>query len=169
MRIELATPQPRAWLVLYIVAMVSFGQEIRNIHFQLDKKASFTNHGSFGTVPSPVKDVHIELLERVEKHPDSWFRRDMKPLYFHGCDAAARFIGASKEEVVLVDNATTAVNTVLQSIGLGPKDGVLVTSFSYAACSIAARAVCERSGAKLHVMEINLPIEGKEQIIKLYE
>ena len=146
----------------------SFGEDIRTSLFSLDDTASFTNHGSFGTVPNAVKDVHKSLLDRVDRHPDSWFRWDMKQLYFSACEAAAKFIGASSKEVVLVDNATTAVNTVLRSVGLGPEDGVLVTSFSYAACSIAARAVCEETGAKLHIMQINLPIEGKEHIVKLY-
>lgn len=148
----------------------SFGAEIRSALFLLDEKASFTNHGSFGTVPRPLLDAQTSLLRRVDQHPDSWFRRDLKKLYFQGCDAAAKFIGASNEEVVLVDNATTAVNTVLRSLaGLAHEQGVLVTSFSYYACSIAARAVCEATGAKLHILEIKLPIVSQESIIKLYQ
>ena len=146
----------------------SFGERIRNYLFNFVTEGSwFTNHGSFGAVPWPVWDAHSHLLNRVDEHPDTWFRRDLKPLYFAACDAAAKFVGASNEEVVLVDNATTAVNTVLRSLRLGEKDGVMVTSFSYAACSIAARAVCESTGAKLHVMEINLPI-SRESIVQMY-
>ena len=146
----------------------SFGANIREALFHLDPRGSFTNHGSYGTVPRPVKQVHSDLLDRVETHPDSWFRRQVRPFYLAGCEAAAAFIGASKDEVVLVDNATTAVNTVLRSVVRGPSDGVLVTSLSYTSCSIAAQAVCEATGAKLHVLKINIPIQGKQQIIDLY-
>ena len=146
----------------------SFGAEIRSSLFLLDDEAAFTNHGSFGTVPRPVCDARAALLRRVEKHPDSWFRRDARQLYFDACEAAAEFIGASKQEVVFVENATTGVNTVLRSVGLGPKDGLLLTSFTYDACAIAARAVCEASGAKLHAMEIKLPIPSQESIVQIY-
>lgn len=146
----------------------SFGAEIRSALFLLDEKASFTNHGSFGTVPRPLLDAQAALLRRVEKHADHWFRRDLPPLYFSACNAMAAFIGASNEEVVLVDNATTAVNTVLRSLALRRELGVLVTSFSYNACAIAARAVCEYTGAKLHVLEIKLPIVSQESIVQMY-
>ena len=146
----------------------SFGDDIRASLFLLDEKASFTNHGSYGTVPRPLVDVQSALLRRVEKHPDSWYRRDMKSHYYSACNAAAEFIGASKEEVVLVDNVTTAVNTVFRSIPLGYERGMLVTSFSYDTCAIAARAVCEYTGAKLHVLEIKLPIVSPESIVKMY-
>ena len=146
----------------------SFGAEIRDALFSLDSEVAFTNHGSVGTVPRPVLDAQVALLRLVEKQPDSWYRCEFESRYFAACDAAAEFIGASSREVVLVDNATTAVNTVLRSIVRGPKDGVLVTSFSYKACSIAARAVCEATGATLHEMEINLPIVDQDSIVQLY-
>ena len=147
---------------------VTFGEETRDALFLLDKEAAFTNHGSFGTVPRPVFDAHAALLRRVEEHPDSWFRRDLKPRYLSACEAAAKFIGVSREEVVLVENATTAVNTVIRSIRLCPKDGVMATSFSYRACSIAVQAACEAAGATLHLMEINLPIVSKESVVQMY-
>ena len=155
----------------------SFGERIRgNLFGRLGGGAGglggqqswFTNHGSFGAVPRLVWDAHVHLLNRVEEHPDSWFRRDLGPLYLSACDAAAEFVGASGEEVVLVDNATTAVNTILRSLRLSEGDGVMVTSFSYAGCSIAARAACEASGAKLHVMQISLPITSGDSIVQMY-
>ena len=146
----------------------SFGAEIREALFSLDKQAAFTNHGSYGTVPRPVFEAHVTLLRRVETHPDSWFRRDIRPLYVSAYEAAANFIGASKDEVVLVENATTAVNTVLRTLNLGPADGVLTTTFAYNACRIAVEAACKDTGAKLHLMELKLPITSKESIVKMY-
>ena len=159
---------PRDSLAMEIEYGGSFGAEIRSSLFLLDEEAAFTNHGSFGTVPRPVYNARAALLRRVEKHPDSWFRRDLRPRYFDACEAAAEFIGASKQEVVFVENATTGVNTVLRSIGLGPKDGVLLTTLTYDACAIAARAVSEASGAKLHELKIDLPIASQESIVQLY-
>lgn len=146
----------------------SFGREIRESLFCLDREAAFTNHGSFGTVPRPVLDAHMDLLRKVESQPDAWFRRTLKPLYFQACEAAAKFIGASREEVVLVENATTAVNIIVRGLKLSPADGILATTFTYDACKNAVKVACKDAGAESHFMEIKVPIVSPESIVQQY-
>ena len=146
----------------------AFGSEIREQLFSLDGEAAFTNHGSYGTVPRPVFDAQVDMLRTAEAHPDSWFRRSRKSLYLIACESVAEFIGAPKEEVVLLENATTAVNVVLRSLKLDRKDGVLATTLAYNACRIAVEMACKESGATCHLMNIRLPITKRESIVKMY-
>ena len=145
-----------------------FGEKIRSSLFCLDEGVAFTNHGSFGTVPRPLLEDHVRLLGRIEKQPCSWYRRDVRGVYLSACDAVAGFVGAASSELVLVDNATTAVNTVMRSLRLGPGQGVLVTTLSYRACAITARAVCEETGARLHAMKVTLPVTSSESVVQMY-
>ena len=56
-------------------------------------------------------------------------------------------MGAEPADVVLVKNATAAVNAVVRALELGPGDGCLVTNQTYAACANAVRERCERAVA----------------------
>ena len=152
-----------------VLVVPSFGKEIRDSWFFLDKDVAFTNHGSFGTLPRPIREAHAAMLDEVERNPDRWFRWTFPPLYLRACRAVADFVGAPAGEVVLVDNATSAVNTVMRSLKLGPRDGVMITSLTYTVCREAAAAVCRETGAELYVMEIKLPIASRESIIKIYQ
>ena len=146
----------------------AFGQDIRDAMFFLDKDVAFTNHGAFGTVPKPIVDAHIALLQEVECNPDLWFGSTLPPKYLKACEAVANFVHASPQEVAMVENATSAVSIVLRSLKLGADDGILVTSLTYPACHNAAEAVCRDTGAKLHTLEITFPVADKESVIQLY-
>ena len=54
----------------------------------------------------------------AESHPDTWFRKS----YYDYVDASreliASFVNASAEGLVLVENASSAVNSILRSLGL---------------------------------------------------
>ena len=150
-------------------ASPSFGQEIRDSLFLLEKEAYFPNHGSFGSVPRPVFEKYIALLREVEAHPDAWFRRKADPLYFQACEVISEFIDSPPQDVVLVENVTTAVSTILKGLSLGRGDGVLITSITYEDCSLAVDAFCKQTGATLHNLEIKLPITSKESVIEQYE
>ncbi len=147
----------------------SFGQEIRDSLFLLNKEVAFTNHGSFGTIPKPILDAQNALRAQVDAYPDDWYRRQHVPLYRKACEEVAEFIGAPPGSVVLVNNATVAVNTILNSLSLSAGDGVLITSLTYGACAKAAQVVCKRTGAELHTLDITLPaVQSREAIVELY-
>ena len=47
--------------------------------FQFDSKYLCLNHGSYGSVPIPVRDVRQCWSSVVESAPDLWYRFDMFP------------------------------------------------------------------------------------------
>ena len=63
----------------------------------------------------------MRLLQLTEAHPDRWFRSTLRPLYEEARQAVAEYVGADPDNLVFVSNATTAVNTVVKQLDLGPK------------------------------------------------
>lgn len=78
----------------------------------------------------------------------------------------ADFVGADPEDLVLLPNATTGVNTVLRSLKFEPEDELLITNHGYNACRNALNFIASRTGAKIIVAEIPFPIASAAQVIE---
>ncbi len=78
---------------------------------------------------------------------------------------AAGFLGADLDGFVFVPNATTGVNTVLQSPIIQRDDEVLVTDQTYGAVRFVAERVCLERRAKLVVSEVPLPQKGADDLV----
>ncbi len=123
------------------------------------------NHGSFGACPEAVLQRQRELRHRMEARPVQFLARAMQELLDGSRAALAGLIGVDPQDVVFVPNATAGVNSVLRSLSFRAGDEVLVTNHGYNACNNVARFVAEKSGARVVVAEIAVPVESPEQII----
>lgn len=150
------------------MAVPAFGRDLKDLLFLLDSETALINHGAFGAVPRPVHEAQVALLQEVERNPDMWFRDRVHVLFREATTAVAGFVGVPASDVSFVQNATTGVNTVLRGAGLGPGQGLLISSLTYPACKIAAEAVCDERGATLHCLEIKLPLASPEAVVQLY-
>jgi isopenicillin-N epimerase len=124
------------------------------------------NHGSFGACPRAVLQRQQRLRAEMEREPVRFFTRQMQPLLDDSRRALAELIGADPADVVFGRNATTAVNSVLRSLGFEPGDELLVTDHDYNACRNAVRFVAERAGARVVVAPLPLPIESAGQVVE---
>jgi Cys-tRNA synthase (O-phospho-L-seryl-tRNA:Cys-tRNA synthase) len=68
--------------------------------------------------------------------------------YTRVCASVAEFVGAESSDVVMVTNATTAVNAVFRSV-VKATDVVLLTNVTYNACAIAVEYICKEAGARV--------------------
>ncbi len=84
-------------------------------HFLLYKDLINLNHGSFGTVPKTVLESHIKFLTEQESCPENWFRVTYFKYINESRALIADLIKSPLENVVLVENASYAVNSVLRS------------------------------------------------------
>jgi isopenicillin-N epimerase len=78
----------------------------------------------------------------------------------------ATFVGADPEDLAFVSNATTGVNTVLQSLPLGKADELIVTDHAYNACRNALDYCAERAGARVSVVKVPFPIREPDEVVE---
>ncbi|KAF9483081.1 lolT-1 [Pholiota conissans] len=84
-------------------------------YYALDPSYINLNNGSYGTTPRPVTEAVHALSERIEANPDLFHRIEFKPLLDEARQRVADLIGAKRDEVVFVANASMGVNTVLRN------------------------------------------------------
>lgn len=144
---------------------MELGSAVRNLFF-LEEGTAFTNHGSYGTVPREVMEERFRLLRLMDSHPDQWYRNTVRPMYDKAVENLAKFVGSSPRNIVFVPNATSAVNTVVKNLNLGPEDIILSNSHTYNACANAIESAVKRCGADTLSLDITLPIRSEMEVIE---
>lgn len=81
--------------------------------------------GSFGATPKKVSEYVRKLNVEVEESPDYFYRLNYQARLIEAREKLAKHVGADTDEVVLVANATTGVNTVLRNIAWQEGDTVV--------------------------------------------
>jgi isopenicillin-N epimerase len=137
-----------------------FGHAGRNL-WSLREDGCFLNHGSYGAVPRSVQDEHARLRHEMEHHPDTFFDH-IKPTGSARAPrqvaaALARFTGTEGDRIALVENATTGVQAVLNSLPLAPGDEILGTNQQYNAVRLAVEVRCKHTGATPRTVQLPLP------------
>ena len=84
--------------------------------FHLEHGFINLNHGSFGTCPKAVLAKQFEYLVNEETHLDHWFRNHMYDKIWDSRRTIASLVNGPIEDIVLVENASTAVNSILRSL-----------------------------------------------------
>ena len=142
--------------------------ESNRAFWKLDPDALFLNHGSFGGAPEPVLRRQAELRTRMERQPVQFLDRELEALMDGARRNLAGLVGCESEDLVLVPNATTGVNTILRSLSLQPGDEILVSDHAYNACWNAVRVAAECAGARAVVVRVPFPIQGPEAVSERY-
>lgn len=122
--------------------------------FELDPEFLHLNHGSYGAVPREVRLEQDRWRAKIEKNPTGFFQDDFPPLMRATAEHVARRLGGKGTDWVFCENATSAVNGILQSLDLGPGDEILTTSHAYGAVAKTMALVAARRGAKLSVADV---------------
>jgi isopenicillin-N epimerase len=128
--------------------------------FDLAKGFTNFNHGSFGAVAKKVKARQNELHLLAEARPDRWFRETIYTLSKESRTRVASMIEASVDDVVLVENASTAINAILRG-RLQKGDKVLRFSNTYNMCIETFKWL----GVEQVVVDINFPVVDDKTLI----
>jgi len=137
-------------------------------HFLLRDDVAFLNHGSFGACPRPVFARYQELQRELENEPVDFLHPD-RTLGDRLGEARARlaaFLGADRDEIVFVPNATQGLNVVARSLRLEPGDEVLTTDHEYGAMDRMWRFLCAKQGARYVRQTLPLPLEDPAEVVE---
>lgn len=111
----------------------------------------------------------MELFLEQEAYPDTWFRQKMYEKMNASRAKIAQFIRANVSDVVLVENASSAVNSILRSMQFQKGDKVLRLDTAYNMVTRTLDYLAETIGIQVIVVDVTLPITGPEQFVSEVE
>lgn len=136
--------------------------------FLLRPDVVFLNHGSFGACPRTVFAEYQRLQRELESEPVDFLHtsRTLPGRLASARAELARYLGAARDDLVFVPNATWGGNVVARSLRLAPGDEVLTTDHEYGAMERTWTFVCEKAGARLVRRELPLPLVDPDDVVE---
>ena len=134
--------------------------------FLLDPTYRSFNHGSYGTVPRPVAAVQQSYYLECEAAPDKWLRTNYFPKIEDARKAiATKVVNSDPNSIVLVENASAAVNSILRSVTLKKGDKVLRLSTAYGMVINTLKFLQDTVGIEVVVVGVEFPVTSPRQIL----
>jgi isopenicillin-N epimerase len=137
---------------------------IHEKHWNHDQNIVFLNHGSFGSCPTAILDLQTQIRRRTEEDPIRELVSDFEAHYTENKNALANFIRCNPNDLVLMKNTTSGINTILNSLSFHAGDEFLTHSHAYGACINALRHHAEKYNCKLVMAEIPFPLSSEDEI-----
>lgn len=134
--------------------------------FSLRPDRLHLNHGSYGAVPRTVQAEQDRWRAHIEEDPTTFFGEELPGLLRKSAGSVAKCFGGRAEDWVFCENATSAINGILESFPLKAGDEILTTSHVYGAVEKAMRLTAERRGAKLVVVDLPAAVESDDQVVE---
>ena len=102
--------------------------------WNLSKDITFLNHGSFGATPKYILEKQRNYILEMESEPVDFLTGKLFEYLKINKSYLSDFINAKNDNLVFVQNSTTGVNQILNSLPAKPGDEWLTTSHTYGAC-----------------------------------
>lgn len=135
-------------------------------HFLFDPKYKNLNHGSFGAYPAHVKYALRKYQDETEATPDPFIRHTQGELIDKSRVATAKVLNVPVQEVVLVKNATTGVNTVLRNLSYKEGDVLIYFATTYGAVEKTITSLTETTPLRARKVDYTCPVSHKTLVQK---
>jgi len=132
--------------------------------YLLDGEYTFLNNGSFGAVPIPVFERHLELQRELESHPARFLRDRTEAGRARSRVVLAEYLGTAWENLALVTNVTVGMNVVARSMRLSAGDEVLSTDHEYGSIDGAWSYIAFRHGFRYIRHDVPVPFRTPEEV-----
>jgi selenocysteine lyase/cysteine desulfurase len=118
-------------------------------HFPFPSSSININNGSFGSYPTCIREALTKYHHQIDAEPDIFIRYRLPTLIDRSRDAVASLINArSVDDLVLVPNVTTGVNTILWNLRFARGDKIVYLGTTYGACEKIIDFVSESSSSE---------------------
>lgn len=142
---------------------------MRNTQWSFSPSFTPVNHGSYGAVPKAVEEKHFSVQRYITSRPDVFMTKKLPGLIDESREALVPLLGVDMEEIVIIPNATTGINTVLRNLKFEEGDVVVHFSTIYDSCEKTISSVGEMNGVRSANIPLHYPIEDDEIVKKLRE
>ena len=127
------------------------------------------NNGGVSPQPKPVQDAHIRYYQMCNEGPSYYMWRVLdqgrEPLR----EKLAKLAGCLPEEIAINRNTTEGLNTIIFGLNLKAGDEVVLTKYDYPNMTNAWKQREKRDGIKLNWVDLEMPAESDELILKQFE
>jgi isopenicillin-N epimerase len=134
--------------------------------FVLDPSVAHLNHGSFGSVPTVVRQARQRLLDEFDANPLRMVTGGLRERTAAVRARLAAFLGAEPEFSALVGNVTQATSIVLNTLDLKAGDEIVLTDHSYNAVTLAAEDLIARRGVRVVTAPVDLETPATGPILE---
>ncbi|PRW58839.1 L-cysteine desulfhydrase 1 isoform X2 [Chlorella sorokiniana] len=137
-------------------------------HFLIDFDSwTFINHGAFGGALRCAQQEAEAWRRRCEAQPLFFLDRELFAQLVRVMRELAAFAGCRPQDLALLPNATTGLNTVVQSWRgrLGPDDALFSLDIGYGSVKKMLAVVAEQTGAQHVEMAVQLPLSRPEELV----
>ena len=148
-----------------IVNNFEFGERAKTKLYALDDQWTFINHGAFGGTLQPLLEESNLWRYTCESQPLAFFDRMLLPMIVYAIRETATFLHCPATELVPLQNVTSGLNSVINSLPLLPGDELMCLSVTYGSTKKILQDACNRSRATLNIVQLPLPIQSEETII----
>jgi isopenicillin-N epimerase len=108
-------------------------------------------------------EVQRGWRDKLEAHPVQFLARDLEDLLDWTRSEIGAFMTAEADDLALMPNSTSGVNTVLRSLRFEKGDEILATDHAYNSCLNAVRFVASGASAKVVLARIPFPIASPDE------
>ena len=135
-------------------------------HFLLDPNITFLNHGSFGACPKVVFDNYQYWQRELERQPVKFFTKVLYEKLEYSRKKLSNFIGCDHDELIFLQNPTTAVSNIICNLNLKSGDEVLMSSHEYGALIRSWVEWGVKKNIKIIQQEVKLPLTNENEFIE---
>ncbi|XP_030853718.1 putative L-cysteine desulfhydrase 1 [Strongylocentrotus purpuratus] len=149
-------------------ALPELGKSLRDREYSLVENLHPLNNGSYGGVPQRVLKAQKRMMDERESNPEMWCRFRRQDMYKDAVKNVAEFVCAKPENLVLVENVTTATNSIVKSFKFSAGDQILVTNHTYGAVLKTLKFVTNLN-QDVSTVSVEIPIQTTaKEIIDLH-
>ena len=126
------------------------------------------NHGSINTMPIPVIRAQEAYTRLCNELPGYWFFEGFRPHKEKLRRKLADLVGVDAEETSIQRNTSSAMETAIFGLNLKAEDEVILSNQDYPTLVYAWKQREKYEGVKLKWVDVPLPCENEEDLIKAY-